>query len=71
MSEWVPVTERLPKMHEWVLTWSPTHKEWPIIQRRMFDDEIDDWNWFLALESGCGGVGNITHWMALPSKPEN
>ena len=54
-TRWIPVTERLPKEQETVLTWG----EQGIILLNWRHDN----KW-------CGCLGDVTNWMPLPESPK-
>ena len=54
-TQWIPVTERLPKEQETVLTWG----EQGIILLNWRHDN----KW-------CGCLGDVTNWMPLPKPPK-
>ena len=54
-TQWIPVTERLPKEQETVLIWG----EQGIILLNWRHDN----KW-------CGCLGDVTHWMPLPEPPK-
>ena len=54
-TQWIPVTERLPKEQETVLTWG----EQGIILLNWRHDN----KW-------CCCLGDVTHWMPLPEPPK-
>ena len=57
---WIPVTERLPEISTWVLTYRPTLEAiWPA-----FLTSAGDW----IDEDGI--PPEITHWMPLPEPPK-
>ena len=65
MPRWIPMTERLPDEGKFVLVYGdlyPNKHDGSAIavSKRM------DWNYW----QGFGRVGNITHWMPLPSVPD-
>jgi hypothetical protein len=69
MNEWISVKVALPSRGRHVLTWCEAN-ETAMVQYRSHDDEIEDWNWFIPLISGCSGIGNVSHWMPLPEPPK-
>ena len=54
-TQWIPVTERLPKEQETVLIWG--------------EQGIILLNW-LHDNKWCGCLGDVTHWMPLPKPPK-
>ena len=55
---WIPVTNRLPEEEVYVLVWRESGL--PYVSRR-----VDSTYWL-----GLGKDAKITHWMPLPSPPE-
>lgn len=57
---WIPVTEKLPEISTWVLTYRPTIETiWPA-----FLSSVGDW----IDEDGI--PIEVTYWMSLPKPPE-
>ena len=54
-TQWIPVTERLPKEQETVLTWG--------------EQDIILLNWRHD-NKWCDCLGDVTHWMPLPEPPK-
>lgn len=63
MSQWIPVEERLPEDGVWVLWFSKSWSQPPVVAKR--DGESLDWGGDL-----CCTLRGFTHWMPLPEPPE-
>lgn len=67
---WIPVTDRLPEDHDWVLVW---HTGYKTPKKALFHVaecfEFDGGGaWYLDGYSSLEGT--VTHWMPLPDPPE-
>jgi hypothetical protein len=76
MSDWIPVTERLPcerpenqydKNDMWVLA-SDGRDVWQA-HFIIWGDPEERPSWYCPPEIGFGGEGAVTHWMPLPEPP--
>ena len=71
MSDWIPVSERLPEVDISVLAvMDPRARFWnhePVVMMA----RLDEYNtWIVEDDQWCGG-DMATHWMPLPEVPEN
>ena len=62
MSEWIPVTERLPQIGRNVLMFST--------KGRCAEGEFDGSGWWQYRWSAWINSQEVTHWMPLPEPPE-
>lgn len=62
---WIPVTERLPKPFESVLLYMPNEAPLPTVHEGYVDRE-GDWHRLSVFGAAC----RVTHWMPMPSAPE-
>ncbi len=61
--DWIDVKDRLPMESEYVLTYEPTNTAMPIKVNCIHNDnDINSWEY--------GNSKIITHWMPLPSRPD-
>lgn len=71
--KWVPVTERLPEPHRYVLTWRPDgHHRAGFDYRIGLHHVIEDERigvWWQGEQNHFIQDGHITHWMELPEGP--
>lgn len=67
-SRWIPVTERLPEMHEEVLVCNKYYGETALGYSTVAVWDGSDWicTWDMESRLHC-----ITHWMPLPPAPES
>jgi len=63
MSEWIPVSERLPERNERVLVVDESG-----VNVGAYSPMLDDW-WSLQGDRMAPGP-QVTHWMPLPEPPE-
>lgn len=67
--EWIPVSERLPEQHEWVLVSDGT---WSAIGTHLDDEDLEPskrWMDESAELIESNGI-KITHWMPMPAPPQ-
>ena len=68
--EWISVKDRLPELDTWVLAYSTKNDLIACSFRTIGNHFPIIWN---LLSSGCGccdsDLGDVTHWMPLPDKP--
>ncbi|MBO7251527.1 MAG: DUF551 domain-containing protein [Oscillospiraceae bacterium] len=65
MSEWIPVSERLPEDFQRVLVFRPG-QYFEIHVTRMDGFNWEKWD----MDYSTGKKGAITHWMPLPEPPK-
>ena len=65
-SEWIPVTESLPRPNEYVLVHTPNDPEVPI--ETDYIDESGNWDYSTDISTG---ESMVTHWMPLPEVPSD
>lgn len=61
---WIAATEQLPKPFESVLLHLPEEAPLPTVHEGYIDNE-GDWHRLSCFDAGC-----VTHWMPMPSAPE-
>jgi hypothetical protein len=66
LTQWVPVTERLPENNDPVLAYGKSvyHDDVPAYYAARYNKHLDEFS-----IPGIGGL-SITHWMPLPLPPE-
>lgn len=63
MSDWIPVSERLPEEDEWVLVFSKRGRRPVHDSKLLYVDEDYGPQWICS--------HSVTHWMPLPEPPEH
>lgn len=68
--KWISVTEKTPKMGEWVLSYAPEHDITAVTQYRYFGLGTYYWKMLSSVYACCDGrLAGVTHWMTLPRPP--
>lgn len=61
ITEWISIKDRLPKVGEWVLIYTPVGED-ELIEIAMLDILMG----FINPSMGYGSFKKVTHWMPLP-----
>ena len=75
LPRWIPVTERLPEDHDWVLVWHTGYKTpkkalFHIEECFEFDGGGAWYDYDVEIDGHNSLEGTVTHWMPLPDPPE-
>jgi len=68
MSDWISIKDRLPELHQYVLTWTTDADDNYIVSMAVWNGDRKGGR-FIA-DNGYRDT-DVTHWMPLPEKPND